>query len=172
MVDPDGLTLLERRVLEEYLIHNNYAEAYRRAGGKGKPANARILGQQILTRPNVERALNKARQARAERTGVTADRVIRELALIAFSDLADFAEWDTHALTFKPSGELDPDKRRVIKGVKRVEKSGKVNELTLEIVREEKLQALKLLGEHLGIFDKKQGSENDFKDWLEKLDRL
>jgi phage terminase small subunit len=176
--DPDGLTAKERLFVEAFYVNPDPAEAHQKAGYTGKESNRKDLASQILARPRVQTALAKLRDKRADETGITAAKVVKELALIAFSDLEDFASWGTDGLTFKESKGLDPEKRRVVKAVKiktttRTSSKGETETThQMEIVREDKSAALEMLAKHLGIFEKKQGSADDFKEWLEKLDRL
>lgn len=81
---PLALTPKEERFVEEYLVDCNATQAAIRAGYSEK--TARAIGHELLQRPHIQDAIARAKQARSKRTEVTIDRVVRELARIAFFD--------------------------------------------------------------------------------------
>ena len=88
-----------------------------------------------------------------ERVEVTKARVIRELALLAFSDLKEFAEWNESGVTWKSSDALTEKQTRVIASIKQtMSDSGGTTELKLY----DKHRALELLGKELGMFTGKE----------------
>jgi len=80
-----SLTPKQRRFVDEYLVDLNATQAAIRAGYSAR--TARSIAEENLTKPDIAEAIAAAQAARAERTQVTADRVLRELARIAFSDI-------------------------------------------------------------------------------------
>ena len=86
---PRKLTDRQRRFVDEYLIDLNAVQAAIRAGYAKKSAheNAYI----ILRRPGVNDDIQTAMAERAARTHITQDRVLEELAAVAFFDPADMA---------------------------------------------------------------------------------
>jgi phage terminase small subunit len=80
-----SLTPKQRRFVDEYLVDLNGTQAAIRAGYSRK--TARSIAEENLTKPDIARAVTLAQTARAERTELAADRVLRELARIAFSDI-------------------------------------------------------------------------------------
>jgi phage terminase small subunit len=90
---------------------------------------------------------------RSKRTGVNADRVVLELAKIAFVNPADFIDMNT--LTIKDSAS--DDDLATISSVKVKTfptRSGDVA-IEKEIRTYDKIRALELLGKHLGMFTDK-----------------
>lgn len=69
----------------EYLIDLNASAAAIRAGYR--PRSARARGAALLRRPDIANAIRLAMAERAQRTGITAERVIEEYARIALADL-------------------------------------------------------------------------------------
>ncbi len=107
-----GLTVLEERFAMEYLIDGNATQAAIRSGlPSRKPLSA---GTKMLHRPAVAAAIAAERQRRAERVRVSADRVLGEMARIAFSDIGAIAEWDEDGVTLKPKAEIGPHDRAAI----------------------------------------------------------
>lgn len=82
-----GQTMTDRQRVfcDEYLVDLNGTEAAKRAGYSAK--TARVMAQQNLEHPAVIEHLSKLMKERAERTQLTADRVITEVARLGFSDL-------------------------------------------------------------------------------------
>lgn len=73
------LTEKQKRFCEEYLIDLNATQAAIRAGYKNPE-----IGRQIITKNNVSEYLNSLMKKRSENTGVTAEKVVKELESIAF----------------------------------------------------------------------------------------
>lgn len=142
----------QERFCQEYLIDLNATAAAGRAGYSDPN-----YGRQLIAKPNVSARIADLMGEREKRTGVTADRVINELALIAFSNLDDYAEWGGdvdggNVLRLKPSRQLTRAQKAVIKSIRHTRKRGKTDEDTLEIVREDKLSALDKLAKHLNLY--------------------
>jgi len=85
---PPMLTPKQSRFVEEYLIDLNGKQAAVRAGYSAKSAEAQA--SRLLRNTAVQAALGEAMQARSQRTEVTADRVVAELAKLAFADMRDY----------------------------------------------------------------------------------
>src|ERR1700682_1529449 len=72
----------------ESLVDLNATQAAIRAGYSAR--NADKIGPQLVGKTRVAAAIEEAQEARAQRTGVTADRVVAELAKIGFANMADY----------------------------------------------------------------------------------
>ena len=84
------LTPKQARFVEYYLVSLNATDAYREAYGRaGKVAEAG--GARLVGNAKVAAAIATAKAARSERVEITADRVLRELAILAFSDVRHFS---------------------------------------------------------------------------------
>ena len=138
------LTAKQARFVHEYLVDLNATQAAIRAGYK--PSNARQIAAENLSKPNVQKAVQEAREAQEARTQITSDKVLRELAAIAFADAGDYQTVEGDALALLDSDRIPVDKRRAIQGYRR----GKFGP---EVVLADKLKALELIGKHLGMFD-------------------
>lgn len=80
-----SLTRKQRRFVEEYLIDLNATQAAIRAGYS--PRTAHSAGPRLLENVEVARGIRVGINARSARVLVEADRVLRELGRIAFSDV-------------------------------------------------------------------------------------
>lgn len=116
----------------------------------------------------VKAAIDAAIEERKKRIGITADEVIRELALIGMADMKDFVEIDEGgAIRAYPLTNLAEGKSRIISSVKekrtiRTTKGTESNpdgdqilDSTYEFKLHDKVKSLELLGRHLGILNEK-----------------
>jgi phage terminase small subunit len=148
------LTPKQRSFVEQYLISGNATEAAINAGYSAKSAASQA--SQLMSNPKVAVAVQQALEARAERTGITADMVLAELARIAFSDLRDVATWGEDTLALIDSSELTEDAARSLREVVATTSQtehGTTNRL--HVKQHDKMKALELLGKHLGMFREK-----------------
>ena len=74
------MTPKQQRFVEEYLVDLNATQAAIRAGYSKKTAEQQ--GHQLLKKTSVQQAVSAAQQTRSEATGITADRVVTELAKV------------------------------------------------------------------------------------------
>lgn len=138
------MTKKQKRFIEEYLIDLNATQAAIRAGYS--PDTAQQIGSENLSKPVLKAHIDRAMAERSRRTGVNADRVVRELAKIAFVNAADVINAEDATLRDDASEE-DTAAIQSVK-VKTFGEDG----LEREIKMADKLKALELLGKHLGMF--------------------
>lgn len=144
------LTAKQQRFVEEYLIDLNATQAAIRAGYS--PNTANVIGAENLIKPNIRAHVDKAMAERSKRTGVNADRVIQELARIAFVDPTKVISTDTA----KVREDASEDDRAAIASVKYKRSSGETTDTIEREVRfSDKIKALELLGKHMGMFKDK-----------------
>ena len=158
------MTKKQKRFIEEYLIDLNATQAAIRAGYS--PDTAKSIGSENLTKPDIKVRIAKAMAERSRRTGVNADRVVMELAKIAFVNASDVIDAET--ATLKP--DAAPEDTAAIQSVK-VKTFGE-DGLEREIKMADKLKALELLGKHLGMFKDKVELFGSLETEKTKLDDL
>ena len=158
------MTKKQKRFIEEYLIDLNATQAAIRAGYS--PDTAKSIGSENLTKPDIQARIAKAMAERSKRTGVNADRVVMELAKIAFVNANDVI--DTETATVK--ADALPEDTAAIQSVK-VKTFGE-DGLEREIKMADKLKALELLGKHLGMFKDKVELSGSLETEKSKLDDL
>ena len=137
------LTPKQRRFVEEYLVDLNATQAAIRAGYSKKTSGR--IGAENLQKPVIQGAIEKAMNHLSDRTAVSQEKVVRELARIAFVDptkVIDFARGTI-------MNDLSEDDRAALAGVK-VKDGDTVTEREVKLL--DKLRALELLGKHLGMF--------------------
>ena len=151
-----SLTPKQTRFIDEYLVDLNAAAAARRAGYSER--TARAIGAENLSKPHIAAEIQKRRDRLQQKTQVTQERVIEELARIAFADLRDLFVWDEELAHYVPSRDLTPAQAAVVSAVKakahrwRDDAGAQHQELQLELKTYDKLGALEKLGKHLGLF--------------------
>lgn len=158
------MTKKQKRFIEEYLIDLNATQAAIRAGYS--PDTAKSIGSENLTKPDIQARIAKAMAERSRRTGVNADRVVMELAKIAFVNASDVIDAETAML--KP--DVAPEDTAAIQSVK-VKTFGE-DGLEREVKMADKLKALELLGKHLGMFKDKVELSGSLETEKTKLDDL
>lgn len=104
----------QQRFVDEYLIDLNATAAYRRAGYTAKGNAAEVNAARLLRNAQVVLAVKEAMKARETRTMITQDRVLQELARIAFFDIRKLYNEDG---SMKLPHELDDDAAAVLSGV-------------------------------------------------------
>lgn len=140
--------------VNEYLVTLNATEAARRAGYAENSAGLR--GHALLRRPDVQLAIRAAMDARAKRTGISVDRVVEELAAIAFSDIRNILDFGTDYVRLRPASSMTAFDRAAIKSISvRIGRRG-CGQVRVRL--HDKFSALYLLERHLGI-DKSRPDE-------------
>lgn len=144
------LTEKQQRFVDEYLIDLNATQAAIRAGYSAKTANEQ--GARLLANVSIQQAISEKMAERSRRTGVNQDRIVLELAKIAFVNAADVIDSDD--ATIKEGATADDT--AAIQSVKVKMIPGKKGEgVEREIRLNDKLKALELLGKHLGMWNDK-----------------
>ncbi len=150
------LSTKQQLFVDEYLIDMNATEAAKRAGYSEKTAYSQ--GQRLLKHVEIKKVFQKHMERRAERTEITQDKVLKELAIVAFGDLRNAVSWGPRGVVLKDSQSLTQEEAGAI---------AEVSETTTKdggsqrIKRYDKVKALELIGRHLGMFtDKIEHSVN------------
>lgn len=140
------MTEKQKIFADEYLIDLNATRAYRKAyPSVKKDETAAQAGSRMLRNVKVAEYIAERMQARQERTEITQDRVLEELAAIAFARATDYAEVKDDQVIIKDTAGLSENQIKAIAGIKQ----GKFG---IEVKLNDKEKALELLGRHLGMF--------------------
>lgn len=143
------MTEKQKIFADEYLIDLNATRAYKAAyPGVKKDEVASTNGSRMLTNAKVAAYIAERMQERQKRTEVTQDRVIEELAAIAFAKATDYVSIKGDEVLLHDTDELTEAQVRAIAGIKQG-KNG------IELRLNDKEKALELLGRHLGMFKDK-----------------
>lgn len=137
--------------------------AYERAGYKATGDSATASGNRLLQDVGVQKRIQTLQAERAERTQVTADRVIHELALVGFSNVNDYTVDNAGRIVLVEGAH--PDAVRAVASVKRkvkryTQNDEEVEEVEVDIKTWSKNSALDALAKHTGVTGPK-GTEDD-----------
>ena len=99
----------------------------------------------MLRNVKVAEYIAERMQARQERTEITQDKVLEELAAIAFARATDYAEVKDDQVIIKDTSGLSENQIKAIAGIKQ-------SKFGIELKLNDKEKALELLGRHLGMF--------------------
>ncbi len=157
------LSRLQRRFLNNLLSKKyNQAEAYIAAGYKARGKAAKANASRLLTNPDFKAEYDKAIAQAVKKTQVSAERVLKEEARIAFADIAEIFNGET---LISPD-ELPEDIRRAISGIEIVERiiPGKEKEKEIKYKYRfwDKGRALERLGKHLKLYQDTTNLNIDF----------
>lgn len=143
------MTEKQKRFCDEYLIDLNATRAYKAAYKNVKSdIVAATNGGRLLRNAEIQNYISGRMEERQKRTEVTQDRVIQELAAIAFSKITDYAAVKDDMVKIKDTNELTENQIRAISGIKE-------GEFGIELKLNDKEKALELLGRHLGMWNDK-----------------
>ena len=140
------MTEKQKIFADEYLIDLNATRAYRVAyPNVKKDDTAAVNGSKLLRNTKVAEYIQERMQERQQRTEVTQDRVVQELAAIAFAKATDYVTIKSNGpaavVMIKSTDDLTDEQVRAIAGI--------------EIKLNDKEKALELLGRHLGMWNDK-----------------
>lgn len=154
------LTDKQQCFVDEYLIDLNATQAAIRAGYSAKTADQQ--GSRMLANVKVKQAVAEKQAQRSKRTGVNQDRVVLELAKVAFAKMTDIVDSNG-----KIKEDASPDDLACIESIKYKESDNEYGgSVEREVKIASKLKALELLGKHLGMWSDK------FNVTVEKSEKL
>lgn len=146
------MTPKQARFVAEYLIDLNATQAAIRAGYS--PRTASEQGTRLLGKAQIAKAVADAQAKRLARLDLTADRVLQEIARIAFSDIRT---WFTAEGKLRPIHELPTDVAAALGSVEvrreRTRRDGEAvtEEDVVKLKAWDKPRALDMLAKHFGL---------------------
>ena len=169
---------------DEYLKDLNAEAAAIRAGYS--PRYARGNAHKLVAKSCIREYIQQRMKDREKRTEITQDMVLRELAIIAFSNAADYASVVEKRATAEVEGvmvpltdengeplmyrtvepvltaELTEDQKKALAVIKKGRDG-------FEIKPYDKVRALELIGKHLGMWGR---TERDNEEQLARIDKI
>jgi phage terminase small subunit len=164
----DKLSLPHEKFCEHYALHKIGAQAIRYAYPQTKAKSDQYVaerGSVLLATPKIRtridelsaQVLNRAN----EKYGITADRVLQELAAIGFSDMRDLTSWgETVVVVDEQTGDvrtvnaiMASDSKSISdQAAKAIKSIGTDKDGNIKFTLHDKRAALVDLGKHLGVF--------------------
>ena len=169
------MTDAQKRFCDEYLIDLNATRAYKVAYPNcKKDETASQAGSRLLRNVKVQKYISEKMKEIEERTEVTQDMVIKELAKIAFLDIRRLYTEDG---LLKSISDIDDDTAGAISSLETLEEYDgygddreKIGD-TQKVKLLDKTKALELLGRHLGLFNDKGIKINiGYEDYLKRVE--
>lgn len=129
----------------------NATQAAIRAGYSEKTAGSQA--HDLLKKPEIQTYIAKLQEKRSLRTQITADRVLEELAAIAFSNVSDVVQADRNGIVITDLDELPMTVQAAIAEVSSFSRESAEGNVTTstKVKMHDKLGALRPLAQHLGI---------------------
>lgn len=143
------MTKKQKLFCDEYLVDLNATQSAIRAGYSVDTAYS--IGEENLKKPDIKNYIERELAKRSKRTGINQDRVVQELARIAFVKISDVTN---------PDGSINrsasPDDLACVESLKSETSTTDAGSTTKnEVKLSSKIKALELLGKHLGMWDDK-----------------
>lgn len=148
----EKLNAREYKFVAEYLVSGNAAKAARTAGySDSSPHTSQQIGHENMMKPDVFAAIQAGLDMIAARCEVSAEKIIRELAAVAFSSAHHYEAGSDGALVV---AEGAPEEAGLALQVKhrRVTKADGSTETETTYLQLDKLKALELLGKKLKLW--------------------
>lgn len=134
------------RFCQEYLFDLNGYKAAKRA--KYSEKTARVQASQLLTKLNIQKRIIELQEERSERTQISQDRVLKELACLGHSNIKRYIKHAaTGFISFKDIDDISEEDARAIEAIKVNYKEGRI-----EFKLHSKTKTLEMIGRHLGMF--------------------
>ena len=153
-----NLTPKQQRFVEEYLIDLNATQAAIRAGYSEKTAKS--IGQENLTKPDIQKAIEEAQNKRQEQTQIDAAYVLKRLVEIDQMDVLDIMD---DQMKIRPVNEWPKVWRQYVVNLENLELSDGEG-CFKKIKWPDKVKNLELLGKHVSV--------GAFKDKIEHSGKL
>ena len=170
------LTLNQKLFCDEYVIDRNGTRAYKAAyKNVKKDHTAAELASRMLRNDKVKALIDKKLKKTSTKLEITAERVVLEMARLAFFDPRKLFDESWNLL---PLSEIDDDTAACIGGVdiaalKSVKNEDDYQETIKKLKIWDKNASLDKLSKHFGIFEKDNQQKNELaestKAFLEKV---
>lgn len=160
-----ALNKKQQTFVDEFLIDLNATQAAIRAGYSEKTAGQ--IGDENLKKPEIATAIREAQDARAERTKIDADYVLKRLGDIDQMDALDILD---NAGNIRPIKEWPRVWRTTISGLDLHEMlTGDTETIVRKIKWPDKIKNIELIGRHVSVQAWKDTLKLDVTDKVAEL---
>lgn len=147
----DKLSDIHQRFCEELIANSSmdgkstYKAIYQCSDKAAESGASRLMAKM-----EIQAYIAELQRQRSERTKITADLVLQELAKLGFSNISNYLTFDSSDVKLKSSNELSKDQ---LASIVEVSKSKSVTGHTsIRFKLYDKIKALELIGKHLSMF--------------------
>ena len=159
----DDIPIREYNFIKQYLTHYNAAKAYLEAGYSQDTKNSAKKAYHLLQRPHIKEIIDRELKKLYEGLEISAQRVLLELARVAFMDFRNLYNSDG---TPKQISELD---ERTAGGVVNAVINAEGRVRTFRTYN--KMEALQLLGAHMKLWEN-ESAKNPKEEMEDLVDRI
>jgi phage terminase small subunit len=160
----------QQRFCVEFIVDLNGEQAAIRA--HYSPRTARSQASRLLTKANIRAEIERLQAKRSERTEITADRVLTELAKLGFANMADYMVSGPNGDPYLDFSALSREQAAALQEVSvedfidgRGEDARQVKRVKFKLA--DKRAALVDIGRHLGMFkERHELTGKDGKDLI------
>jgi phage terminase small subunit len=156
MMSVEKLSARQAKFVQEYLLCLNGTEAARRAGYSKKTANRE--GARLLSNVVIQAAVQAGFQQRQEEFKITEKEIVQELAAIAFFNLKNVMRPEEKGVAMKSWAEMSESTTKAIASVSESQTEFGVSS---SVRAHDKIGALKLLGQHIGMWKDASRQQSD-----------
>jgi phage terminase small subunit len=158
----DELAPQLKRFADEYLVDCNGTRAWKASHPETESdAAAATSASLALRNPKVAAYVAERQKTLADKVGVTAERVLRELAKVAFADPRLVAEWGPGGVKLIDSSEISD---AAAAAIAEVSEKPTMAGPAIGFKLHDKLGALNALGKHLALFVERHAVGGDPKN--------
>ena len=157
------LNARQMRFVDEYMLDFNAYRAYCMAGYTARGDSGYVCASQLLKNVKVRREVEHRKRLISQQVKVTQEDVIRELKLVAMSNIGDYVQFGGKRVRIKSSGELTRDQLSVIEQV--VESTNTAGLKSIKLKLHPKLNALAVLAKYTEV-DKGDGHKSESTESL------
>lgn len=135
----------------EFMVDLNGTQAAIRS--KYSEKTAQEQASRLLSNVMIQNRIQELKEKRSEKVEITAERVLKEIALLAFSNIPDYfkqiGNGSVYTLTLKQFEDMPEDASRAISGIEQnITKDG---DIVYKVKLWDKSKNLEMLCRHLGI---------------------
>jgi len=154
----ERLNARQLEFVRKYFLHKNASRAYREAGYVSK--SPQVEASKLLTNPNIQALLSDLEKETADLFDITREKLIDQLAAIAFGHVGHVMGWDEFDIKFIPKDELSPREMAFIESISVTDTEfGKTRKMTT--LAGQRVSAIRALGEMTGLGKDPNGSGTD-----------
>lgn len=161
------ITEKQKVFINEYLRDFNGTQAAIRAGYS--PKTARQTAYENLTKPYIRQEVSNELERIYDEFKNDQDKIIRELAVVAFSKITDYLTILDEEITIKNSDEVPSEIIGAISEISIADtKDGKRKSIKLH----NKIEALKMLVQYHRLFEEKTGEPFEFNVIVKRIEKF
>jgi len=135
-----------------------FVRAYKQCGNATQAAiaagysenSAQVNGSRLLTNAMVQAALHQMEEKLQHKFEITLERIVQELAAIAFGSAGNLMEWSEESMSFIPKKDLKPHEMCFVDTIS-IGQTEKGPTLKMTTLAREKVKALEAMARLMGL---------------------